>query len=126
MPLELLAEVVIADPPTGVWPHRDFPDEVQINGRTFRYAQWQKPYPGVVAQYREPVPRFSQHLKVRRDGTWIIDHVDEYNPDMGYATLHFFTDYQPGKAAWAVYSIFGISSVLFALYALASRKTKSA
>ncbi len=120
-----LAEVRLQTPLTGAWGRPDFPDEVTIDQRHFRRAGWQQARPGVVAQYREAVPRMSHHLSVFEDGRWEIDHVDDYNPDMGHAARHFFFDYAPGKAAWATYSIFGIASLLYGASVLLHKRKVS-
>jgi hypothetical protein len=68
----------------GRWPPSwGFPERVRIRGLVFRRARWTKPYAGVVAQYREETDHDAMHLKVRADGHYVIDHVDEANPDRG-------------------------------------------
>jgi hypothetical protein len=62
-------------------------------GTTFRRAGWKQDYPGVVEQYREERATESMHLKVFADGTWTVDHVDDYNPDLQLPLQHFFADY---------------------------------
>lgn len=89
------------DPPvveTWPYPAGDFPDVIEVDGVTFYRAVRQQPYEGVIAQYRENVPRKSTHLLVMNDGTYIIDHVDEYNPDMGHPVRHFIIDHPAGKS----------------------------
>jgi hypothetical protein len=81
------------DPPIrGKWTSRSFPETVTLGGRVFQKAVWQWPRPGVVAQYRENVPESSRHLFVLQDGTFVIDHVDEANPDIGNPLAHFMND----------------------------------
>jgi hypothetical protein len=66
-------------------------------GARFNKARWKAPYDGVVEQYREAVPQNSMHLKVRADGTWILDHIDNDNPDMGREVQHFINDHPVGQ-----------------------------
>lgn len=109
------AETPILPPVTGTWGRTSFPDVVTIQGREFRRAVWKQSFPDVVEQYRETVPRFSQHLKVYADGHWAIEHIDDDNPDMGRAVAHFFHDYAPGKALNAAWSILGLSAGVYTL-----------
>lgn len=68
------------------------PEWLELGSRLFRLARWRKDYPGVVLQYREHVPVRSMHLMVHADGTYSIDHVDDFNPDLGFPLRHFFFD----------------------------------
>jgi hypothetical protein len=80
-------------PLRGAWPFADFPEHVQINGRSFtRSDTWAVPMAGVVRQYREDADRESMHLYVRDDRTWEIDHVDAANPERGLVLEHTFRD----------------------------------
>jgi len=45
-----------------------------------------------VQQYREARRTESMHLKVYGDGTWGIDHIDDYNPDY-LPVQHLLADY---------------------------------
>jgi hypothetical protein len=81
----------------GDWSVPSFPDEVIIDGKLFNKAIRKQPYDGVIEQYREATPRESYHLLVLEDGHWIIDHVDDYNPDLGYPVRHFLIDHPVGK-----------------------------
>jgi len=81
----------------GDWSVPTFPDEVVIDGKTFQKALRKQPYDGVIEQYREATARDSYHLLVLDDGHWIIEHVDDYNPDMGYPVRHFLIDHPVGK-----------------------------
>jgi hypothetical protein len=95
---------VLNPPTTGHWSLTTFPEAIVIAGRRFRRAQWQQPYDGVVAQYREDVEHCSRHLKVYADGFWAIDHIDETNPDKGdyqQPVKHFFDDHPLGALAIA-------------------------
>jgi hypothetical protein len=92
-------ELGMGVPIIGTWPWGDCPDAVLIHDRLFRKARWQQPYAGVVEQYREAVARNSAHMKVYADGTWVIDHVDQDNPDMGRPVEHFLNDHPLGKFA---------------------------
>lgn len=74
------------------------PTVVQIKGKLFLLAKWKRRYEGVLWQYREKATFSSAHLFVHPDGTWSIDHIDDYNPDMGYPVHHFFFDLLP--ALW--------------------------
>lgn len=90
---------LIEPPIQEVWTLGDhFPESIEIEGTTFMRALRAQPYEGVIAQYREGVPRNSMHLLVMNDGSWVIDHVDEYNPDMGYPIRHFIVDHPAGKS----------------------------
>lgn len=77
-----LGIIPITPPITGSWPFDYFPETVELNGtRTFRKITWAWPfYSGVVEQYRETIDYDAMHLKVYRDGSFVIDHVDEANP----------------------------------------------
>ena len=86
-------------PEAGLWPGRDLPSVVSIDGRLYRRTRLQETHgTRTVAQYRENVPRNSRHLRVYDRGHayyWRIDHVDHWNPDFGgyYAVRHFFSDH---------------------------------
>lgn len=86
------------EPTFGKWEWQDYPQAVTIDGLTFARAIRRQPYKGVIAQYRQAVSRDSLHLLVLEDGNWLIDHADEYNPDMGYPVRHFLLDHPAGKA----------------------------
>lgn len=90
--LASVGAVAITPPIRGRWPGPDFPDTVTMSGRLFRKAGWKWPYTGVVAQYREAIPVNSRHLLVLDDGTFIIDHYDEANPDSDAAFKHLVKD----------------------------------
>lgn len=82
------------DPPTwGWWPYNGFPDVANVGGRRYRKAVLKQAYDGVVEQYREDVDRKSRHLKVHKNGTFSIDHIDDDNPDRGRPVQHFFSDH---------------------------------
>lgn len=76
----------------GRWPYKNFPAIVTVGSRPFKKAMWQWPRPDVIAQYREDVERDSHHLFVMHDGTYVIDHVDESNPDKGHFLEHVLND----------------------------------
>lgn len=83
----------LADPLRGTWTFQGFPDSVVINGRVFKHSKkWAAPYHLVVAQYREDVDHDSMHLMVKADGTWIIEHTDDANPERGLVLEHTFRD----------------------------------
>jgi len=52
-------------------------------------------YPNVALQYRECTPTQSRHLFVHPDGSYTIDHIDDYNPDLGHSLHHFVFDLIP-------------------------------
>jgi len=89
--------VPLEAPLYGDWSLPSFPNEIEIDGKVFHKAIRKQPYVGVIEQYREAVPRDSMHLVVLEDGQWMIDHVDAYNPDMGYPFRHFMIDHPIGK-----------------------------
>ena len=107
----------------GAWTITDgfrlsFPDEVQVNGVPFRRTNWKEAKPGVVEQYREAVETNSRHLLVLEDGRWIIDHVDDVNPDMGDVTApvrHFVADHPVGQGLFALALVAGIVLVVAGL-----------
>lgn len=81
----------------GLWPYSDFPDAVEIDGNVFVKAIRKQPYAGVIEQYRQETPEDSAHLMVLESGIWVIDHVDEYNPDLGHPVKHFMVDHPIGR-----------------------------
>lgn len=83
----------LAEPLRGAWPLPNFPEVVQLLGRTFkRSTTWAAPLPSVVAQYREDVDRNSMHLLVHADRSWVIEHTDDANPERGLVLEHTFRD----------------------------------
>jgi len=76
----------------GTWPFQGFPPSVSLGGTTFVQATWAWPYSGVVAQYRANVPFNAAHLLVYANGTYVVRHLDEYNPDQGYPLEHAVKD----------------------------------
>jgi hypothetical protein len=100
--------IEINPPITGYWNRRDFPDVVRITGAVFRKAVMRQSYDGVVEQYREDVAKNSRHLKVLKNGTWVIDHVDLDNPDRGRPVQHFFNDHPLGPLAALVLLVGGV------------------
>lgn len=82
----------------GRWSLPGFPDVVFIGNRVFHRAEWKQTCVGIVEQYREAVDKNSAHLKIRTDGVWFIDHMDDFNPDRGYASEHFLEDTPAGGA----------------------------
>jgi hypothetical protein len=73
------------------------PRIIQLAGHPFQLAQWRMSYPGVALQYRQMVQRKSHHLFVHPDGSYTIDHYDDFNPDMGLPLLHLLYDLVPYK-----------------------------
>ena len=113
-----LGESLLAEPLTGWWTLSGFPEQVFLAGRRFLGARWKDEYPDVVEQYREAVPRNSMHLKISRDGRWVIDHIDEDNPDLGREIPHFFNDHAFGrflKAAGVVVGVAGCACLAIAI-----------
>lgn len=109
--------VNLPEPLRGSWPARDqhgalsFPDTIAIGGHAFkRSTTWAAPYSGVVAQYREDVDRKAMHLMVHSDGTWIVDHVDEANPERGLVLEHTLKDviHTPWGAALLALGVVGL------------------
>jgi len=87
------------DPPiTGQWPFDVFPEAVEIDGIRFIRARRKQSYDRCVEQYRQDSPRDCMHLLVLDNGTYSIDHADEYNPDQGYPFRHFVVDHPKGAA----------------------------
>jgi hypothetical protein len=87
-----------------------FPDRIHLGGVLFRKAVIREAKPGVIEQYREAVEDNSRHLLVRSDGTWIIDHSDDVNPDMGDLSAplrHYVADHPS-----APYAILGLAALL--------------
>lgn len=83
----------LAQPLRGKWTLQGYPETVTMLGRTFkRSTKWAAPYRMVVAQYREDVDRDSMHLIVNANGTWIIEHTDDANPERGLVLEHTFRD----------------------------------
>jgi hypothetical protein len=101
----VLALTHLRPPLRGQWPTPGvFPDEISVDGRLYRRAVWRQAYPNTVEQYREAIPRDSRHLRVLRDGTWVIEHLDSANPDgpNGSPVQHFFVDHPIGRALGAL------------------------
>jgi len=89
-----LGKIPVIPAITGTWPLGNlFPHEVQIGGTTFRRATWAWPlYSGVVAQYREAVAENAMHMMIYRNGSFVIDHVDEISPELGDPIQHAIVD----------------------------------
>lgn len=83
----------LADPLRGPWPFPQLPEQVALLGRTFtRSRTWAAPRAGVRAQYREDRDTQAMHLMVLENGTYLIDHVDDANPERGRVLEHAFKD----------------------------------
>jgi len=83
----------VLPPITGPWSFQGFPPSVQLDGVPFNQAVWVNPIrSGVVAQYRQAVPVNAMHLLVYADGQYVIDHLDQANPDMGLLLEHASLD----------------------------------
>lgn len=90
------------------WPYSVFPNEIRVDGERYRKAIFRQGYPGVVEQYRAVKPFNSGHLFVYEDHTFDVDHVDRYNPDLGYPVEHFFADHPVGRAIDTALTVAGM------------------
>lgn len=88
----LVGVIPIAPTLRGMWPVVGFPTKLSILGTHYVRAEWKFPRKGVIAQYREAVPTNSKHLFVLEDGTFVVPHLDEENPDLGSPAKHFLLD----------------------------------
>jgi len=84
--------IALVPPVRGRWTFGGFPAQVTLSGAIYRRTPWAWPRSGVVAQYREARPVNSRHLFVLSDGTFVVPHVDEVNPDLGSALAHLARD----------------------------------
>jgi hypothetical protein len=84
----------------------------------FRRSAWHAPKKGVISSYREDRPTWSHHMKRLSNDIFMIDHVDEVNPDYD-PVGHFFADTTFGKivkgAVVGAAVGFGIGLILEAL-----------
>lgn len=83
------------EPIHGKWPFLWLPPIVSIGERRFTRSVGIKTE-GVIAHYRESVPRRSLHLYVLSDWHYIIDHEDDFNPH-AHPVRHFLADVMPRK-----------------------------
>lgn len=75
------------------WPAQGLPPVVYLDGVRFvRSTGIDRP--GVVAHYRQDVPRDCAHAYVMDDGTYMIDHVDRWNPHPHFLR-HLIADVLP-------------------------------
>jgi hypothetical protein len=96
----VVGAVALTKPLTGRWPYTTLPARIHLAGKLFKKARFLKQKPGVVGQYREAVAANSMHLYVLHDGTYLVTHLDEANPDMGAALAHLWKDVvKPMKVA---------------------------
>lgn len=65
-------------PETGKFPDMSLPDRVKMLGGTFEKSMGIDRHDSV-AHYKETVGKLSRHMYVLPDGTYIIDHRDEWN-----------------------------------------------
>jgi hypothetical protein len=88
----------------GAWPFTGTPDQVQVSGRTFQLATWRFFRSGVTAQYRETVPTSSLHILLLDDGSYVVDHQDDFNPDgpQGSPLQHLVKDFIPSRMGFFV------------------------
>lgn len=109
----------LAQPLRGQWTLNGYPDTVQMLGRTFKRSKtWAAPYRLVAAQYREDVDHNSMHMMVRQDGTWIIEHTDDANPERGLVLEHTFRDVIQTPLGAVLFSVAIIGTVAGLSYAL--------
>jgi hypothetical protein len=111
----------LAQPLRGTWTPQGFPPSVVLLGRTFKRAVWAAPRRLVVAQYREDVDRDSMHLLVRADGSWIVEHTDDANPDRGLLLEHTFRDAIQTPVGAAIFSVGVVAVSVGISYALTRR-----
>jgi len=129
MPVSSLGETRFEVPIRGIWTFRDqsgrpaYPASITYDCRPFSKARWREAKPGVVEQYREAVRWNSRHLLVMADGTWIIDHTDDVNPDIGDVTApahHFLVDHPVGKGLVVAAAVVGTVALVAGLAAALS------
>jgi len=120
-----LGEIWLPYPITGWWTLPDFPDRVRVGHRLFRRACWQRPYDGVVEQYREELAQNSMRLTVYPDGRWVIDHVDEDHPDLGRKVPHFFNDHPVGKFLKVAGAVAGVAACVVVAGATIGAETEA-
>lgn len=87
-----LAVIRLPSPLRAVWPVAGLPHVVTLEGRRFVRSVGLSERQGTVAHYREDAARNSAHVYVLSDGTYMIDHLDEHNPDHGAVLAHFWRD----------------------------------
>jgi hypothetical protein len=75
------------------WPAQGLPPAVYLGGVRFVRSTGIG-RPGVVAHYRQDVPRDCAHAYVMDDGTYMIDHVDRWNPHPHFLR-HLIADVLP-------------------------------
>lgn len=79
---------MLEKPVKGWWPWSNYPTIIMCEGRRFKKSEnWRWPYPGVVAQYREDRDRNARHMLVHADGRFVIDHVDNANPERSFELM---------------------------------------
>lgn len=112
----------LAQPLRGTWTFVGFPDRVTLLGRVFRRSKtWAAPYHLVVAQYREDVDRHSMHLMVKADGSWIVEHTDDANPERGLVLEHTFRDVIQTPVGAVLFSVAVIGIAVGVSYAVTRR-----
>jgi hypothetical protein len=89
---DIVGAIALTKHITGQWPYTTLPAAVHLGKRAFNRAKFVAQKPGVVGQYREAVATNAMHLYVLHDGTYVITHLDESNPDMGNALAHLWND----------------------------------
>jgi hypothetical protein len=89
---DFVGAIALTTPLKGPWPYTTLPAQVRLNGKLFKKARFSTMKTGVVGQYREAVSTNSMHLYVMANGTYLVTHLDEANPDMGRALEHLFKD----------------------------------
>ena len=99
---------------SGPWEFDGCPDLVTVAGRTYLKTGWPMTHhPGVTCQYQETYAEDSRHLYVLRTGTWVVDHIDRWNPDSGllYAAAHLAVDV-PNTGTWIGFGILTLGQAI--------------
>lgn len=95
----------LPQPLHGRWIARGYPEvvSIRIDGHevAFRKTAWAHSKPGVIAQYREMREHDSLHLSVLSNGSFVIDHIDCFNPDYGLANAAKHADHDAGWGGFA-------------------------
>ena len=64
----------------GPWPYPDLPRVAMIRGHRFERRDFGFGGEDVIAEYQEAVPTLAAHLYVLDDGSYEVDHVDDFHP----------------------------------------------
>ena len=90
--MSALAIIRLPQSRRAAWPVAELPRVVSLLGKRFVRSSGLSEHEGTVAHYREDVARNSAPAYVLRDGTYVIDHLDEHIPDHGAVLAHFWRD----------------------------------